>query len=596
MNMNTVRCSHYPPDIHFLDAADEMGLYVLDELGGWHAKYDDASGHRLVGEMLRRDVNHPSILFWDNGNEGGWNTNLDNDFAKWDPQQRRVIHPQQLFRGMNTRHYPTYDAVVQLCKGNEPFFPTEMLHANYDGGGGAGLEDYWNVMLKSKVSGGGVIWAFLDEDVKRVDMGGKLDSWTNNAPDGIVGPYREKEGSYYTIKQLWCPIQVTRNADGSFTLENRYAFLDAKECSYTWERRVYAKPITGDSGTKVIWTAPGTLAESIAPGKSGTLTPPAMDEKTSANPCDAIALIVKDPNGQELWTYVWPEKAINGYRYLAAAAPGASPAAKVISTDAADTITVTVGDLSLQFNKKNGQLAGATRGGKTFSLANGPRLVAGDATLTSFTQSNDGGDLLLTAAYSGNMNSVIHRIHPNGWLSIDYAYNLTGAHDFFGVGFDYPEANVKGMRYLGNGPATVYKNRLAGGTLDVWTKSYNNTTVGDPDDLVPPAHFDYPAFKGYYAGVRWVQLQTTEGPITAVVNQDDLFVQILSPKIPAIVSQTTKAWVHYPTAGISFLHAIPAIGAKNVAATSSGPQGKQPVANGDYKGSISLYFGEMAGN
>ena len=36
MNMNAVRMTHYPPDAEFLDLCDELGLYVLDELGGWH--------------------------------------------------------------------------------------------------------------------------------------------------------------------------------------------------------------------------------------------------------------------------------------------------------------------------------------------------------------------------------------------------------------------------------------------------------------------------------------------------------------------------------------------------------------------------------
>jgi len=27
--------------------------------------------------------------------------------------------------------------------------------------------------------------------------------------DGIVGPHREKEGSYYTIKNIWSPVYVT---------------------------------------------------------------------------------------------------------------------------------------------------------------------------------------------------------------------------------------------------------------------------------------------------------------------------------------------------------------------------------------------------
>ena len=125
--MNAVRMSHYPPDQHFLDACDEMGLYVLDELAGWHAKYDTPTGHRLVQEMVTRDVNHPCILFWDNGNESGWNNDLNDDFAQWDPQKRNVLHPWELFRGIDTKHYPDFNTLVQKCNGSHVFFPTEML-------------------------------------------------------------------------------------------------------------------------------------------------------------------------------------------------------------------------------------------------------------------------------------------------------------------------------------------------------------------------------------------------------------------------------------------------------------------------------------
>ena len=112
-NLNAVRMSHYPPDEHFLDACDEIGLYVLDELAGWQKPYATAVGARLVGEMIRRDVNHPSILFWDNGNEGGWNENNDGAFAKWDPQGRKVLHPWAVHDGINTDHYERYDSTVR---------------------------------------------------------------------------------------------------------------------------------------------------------------------------------------------------------------------------------------------------------------------------------------------------------------------------------------------------------------------------------------------------------------------------------------------------------------------------------------------------
>ena len=71
MNMNAVRMSHYPPDPRFLELCDSLGLYVLDELTGWQDCVDTRPGAKLVEELVTRDVNHPSILFWDNGNEGG---------------------------------------------------------------------------------------------------------------------------------------------------------------------------------------------------------------------------------------------------------------------------------------------------------------------------------------------------------------------------------------------------------------------------------------------------------------------------------------------------------------------------------------------
>lgn len=85
MNMNAVR-SHYPPDEHFLDACDSLGLLYIDELAGWQDAYDTPTGTRLVREMLTRDVNHPCIVLWSNGNEGGWNTAIDSLFRTYDPQ------------------------------------------------------------------------------------------------------------------------------------------------------------------------------------------------------------------------------------------------------------------------------------------------------------------------------------------------------------------------------------------------------------------------------------------------------------------------------------------------------------------------------
>ncbi|HEX7570182.1 MAG TPA: glycoside hydrolase family 2 TIM barrel-domain containing protein, partial [Verrucomicrobiae bacterium] len=242
MNMNAVRMSHYPPDAEFLDLCDELGLYVLDELAGWHNHYDTEVGTKLVEEMVTRDVNHPCILFWDNGNESGWNTNLDNLFGKFDPQQRHVLHPWAIFGGVNTGHYNLYNQVKMLCESNTIYMPTEFQHGLFDGGAGAGLEDYWNVMGHSKICAGGFIWVLEDDAVKRPDTG-VMDTAGNQAPDGIVGPYRQREGSFYAIKEIWSPIQVTRETNGTFTVENHYGFTDASQCKFTWQLREFTWPV-----------------------------------------------------------------------------------------------------------------------------------------------------------------------------------------------------------------------------------------------------------------------------------------------------------------------------------------------------------------
>jgi len=44
MNMNAVRMSHYPPDDHFLDVCDSLGLFVIDETTGWQGNFDTPTG------------------------------------------------------------------------------------------------------------------------------------------------------------------------------------------------------------------------------------------------------------------------------------------------------------------------------------------------------------------------------------------------------------------------------------------------------------------------------------------------------------------------------------------------------------------------
>jgi hypothetical protein len=82
------------------------------------------------------------------------------------------------------------------------------MHGNYDGGAGAGLEDFWNAIVNHPYGAGGFIWVFADGGIRRVDKDSTMDTANDSAPDGILGPHREKEGSFYTIKELWSPVVI----------------------------------------------------------------------------------------------------------------------------------------------------------------------------------------------------------------------------------------------------------------------------------------------------------------------------------------------------------------------------------------------------
>lgn len=67
LKCNIVRTSHYPQSRHFLDACDQLGLLVLEEIPGWQHIGDEPwklISIDNVSRMIRRDWNHPSIVLW----------------------------------------------------------------------------------------------------------------------------------------------------------------------------------------------------------------------------------------------------------------------------------------------------------------------------------------------------------------------------------------------------------------------------------------------------------------------------------------------------------------------------------------------------
>lgn len=580
MNMNAVRMSHYPQNKSFYEACDELGLYVLDELAGWQKPpYDTEVGKKLIKEMLRRDINYPCILLWDNGNEGGFNTELDAEFGRYDPQNRLVLHPWLTFSGVDTDHYESYKSTQNKLKGPVPYLPTEFLHGLYDGGHGAGLEDYWDIMKHPPYGAGGFLWVLADEGAVRTDKDGQIDTDGNHAPDGIVGPCHEKEGSYYTIRQIWSPVQIdmqtiSESFDGTVPVENCYDFSDLNTVTFTWQLVDFPPADSAKDGHTVRQEAK-TAGPDIAAGKSGTLR---LDLPADWKSYDGLFLTATDQYGQDLWTWSW---ALTSRAQMTAVNKRTDADRKIKAVTNDGSIIVTADTMQFTFDSAAGLLKHVACDGQDFALANGPRRVpAGDPNaVVKVTSSETDGTYIIRADCSGGLDYFQWTVYPNGHLGLEYTYSLQGAFDYFGITFDLPEEAIRGMRWLGQGPSRVWKNRLKGTRLDVWQRDYNRG--------IPGYVWEYPVFAGCYADLYWLDLKTDAGAIIVSSPAASLYFRVGQLRNGP---DPIKAIIPTLDGDVSFLQAISPIGTKFLKPVQMGPAGAPNQADGTYRGQLLFQF------
>lgn len=544
MNMNAVR-SHYSPDRDFLNVCDSVGLFYLDEFCGWHGHYDQKTGLNLLKEQMASDQNHPCIFLWSNGNEGGWNKNLDGEFSKLDIQQRHVVHPWQDFNGVDTHHYPAYyTGPGKLSNGYKVFMPTEFLHSQYDRGGGAGLEDYWDLYKNNPLSAGGFIWSFADEAVARTDQSGLLDTDGPNAPDGIVGPHREKEGSYYTIRDVWSPIQIsplriTPSFNGDIFVRNEFLFSNLRECRMT---------CTMLNQQKVLSTQQVSLP-AIDPGETAKahISLPSSWQQADILRLDAIA-----QNGDTINSWTWPIHTPAYYLDKASEPVSSSKAVINGNSLAAANVTVTFTD---------GLIKDVKNGNEVIPFTNGPLPVGMKAAFVSASTRMEGADAIYCAKYQGSIDSIQWRMHPDGTLLMEAVMlNKTKPEETtvskLGLTFSYPEKDVKGMTWMGRGPYRVWKNRLRGQLFGFWHKAYNNTVTGEQYE-----NLKYPEFKGYHANLYWATLEMPKGSFTVNTATEGIYFRIFTPQEPEHRRDGMHTLPSFPNGNISFMYEIPAIAA-----------------------------------
>ncbi|MCA5003844.1 glycoside hydrolase family 2 protein [Sphingobacterium bovistauri] len=593
MNMNAVRCSHYPPDKAFLEICDSLGLYVLDELAGWQKAYGTDVGRKLVKELVMRDVNHPSIILWANGNEGGHNKELVAEYGKYDLSNRTVIHahhrPGNEINGIDCNHYEDYYSTKKILEGPNIYMPTEFLHAQDDGGAAAGLADIWELHWKSKLGAGGFIWNLADEGLVRTDFNNQIDINGVNAPDGILGPHRQKEGSFYAIREIYAPVHIKMKKlpiafDGRILVENRYHFTNLNSCKFEYRLVNYQKPYANTAGiaNEIV---KAVASPTINPIDSGFVQ---LNLPANWKDYDALLLTAVDHHNKEIFTWSWQVK--NSSHVTASILPLDTRTA-VESVEDSLNYSLKANGITAFISKKTGLLVDlANDYSMKMAFRNGPVLVNGTSTFVSIQRKDDGENKVIEALYQGDLKFIRWTMRPDGWLKLDYQYHLNADVPFAGVSFDFPESYMLSAKWLGNGPHRVWKNRTQGVFRNNWEKMYNDSKPG-----VGP--WNFPEFKGYFSNINWIQFNSVQGKFLVATDQDDLFVRLFDFH----GMSGPQGYPQLPKGNVSFLDAIPAIGSKlalgiNNNAGVNGPAGELNKMREPVTRTLYFYFGTPKGS
>ncbi|NQU54120.1 MAG: DUF4981 domain-containing protein [Bacteroidetes bacterium] len=185
-NINCVRTCHYPPTPEYIELANELGMYIFDEVGdeahsntqlsanpAWTEMYKDRSR-----KLVYRDRNNPSVIVWSAGNESGSGFNINKVI-----KTGKAIDPSRpaWMYGGNKFYIPFEDLVgprywipldyKNLSEGKvlsendlRASFMDEYLAAT--GNGLGGMDEYWELIWKHPRLTGGAIWDWISPGIK----------------------------------------------------------------------------------------------------------------------------------------------------------------------------------------------------------------------------------------------------------------------------------------------------------------------------------------------------------------------------------------------------------------------------------------------
>ncbi|WP_347076157.1 beta-galactosidase small subunit-related protein, partial [Bacteroides uniformis] len=251
-------------------------IYVMDEAN--HESHAYGLGNKVLGDnpqwtlahvdravaVVERDKNHPCILFWSLGNEGGSGANLRamaDTIRALDPTRPIYDDTDRTVSDVYDEAYLHPNALKELGEKitDRPVFMREYAYAM--GNSIGNLKEYWDVIEKDESIIGAAIWCWVDQGIpKKLNgaplsfgespsslpllpdefwaYGGDFGDYPNDGPTGInglVSPDRVPHPHYYEVQKVYQYIKFEKKGTRQIKLTNGYAFSDLDEFDYSYE-------------------------------------------------------------------------------------------------------------------------------------------------------------------------------------------------------------------------------------------------------------------------------------------------------------------------------------------------------------------------
>lgn len=561
LNINAVRCSHYPNNLNWVKLCNQYGLFLVDEanieshgmgaeLQGWFDKskhpaylpeWHDAHMDRIYS-LVERDKNQPSVILWSLGNECG-NGPVFQDAYKWikNRDNTRLVQFEQAGEKENTDIVcPMYPGMNYMKEygdrkdAKRPFIMCEYAHAM--GNSTGNFKEYWDIIRNSKNLQGGFIWDWVDQgflvsdEAGRKywayggDMGGQV--YTNDenfCHNGIVSPDRLPHPGAFEVKKFYQDIQfkAVDLKKGIIRIENEYFYSNLDKYAFSYE--------VLENGVSI---KKGTFEAKISPRgqKQIQLELPAISEKDGVEYLLNLKASTRAANELLPANYeIASEQFILGESKYFVSTASSTNSVKV--KDEKDRIILSTSTAEVSISKRSGLITGYKSGNSWYFYQkptpnfwraptdndfgnNMPeRLnvwrVAGKNTSVRSVEvnQNDSKPEVIANLYLNDVNSdykIVYCLNDKDELSVNVSYKA-GSDNVpeiprFGMIMTL-DKQFDNFTYYGRGPWENYNDRNAAANIGIYQSKV-------ADQYVP---YTRPQENGYKTDVRWLTLTNESG-------------------------------------------------------------------------------------